>query len=109
MRPGGHVELRGTAIVQFQGGWCPSTSLVQDDYRIGPQDTLEIAVFQVPDLSKTIRVDSGGTILLPLIGQMTASGRTSKQLSDELANEFGKRYMNDPLVTVTVRSPPVRE
>jgi len=79
------------------------TSLVQDDYRIGPQDTLEIAVFQVPDLSNTIRVDSGGTILLPLIGQMTASGRTSKQLSDELESEFGKRYMNDPLVTVTVK------
>ena len=76
---------------------------MRDDYRIGPQDTLEIAVFQVPDLSKTIRVDSGGTILLPLIGQMTASGRTSKQLSDELASELGKRYMNDPLVTVTVK------
>ena len=79
------------------------TSLVRNDYRIAPQDTLEIAVFQVPGLSKTIRVDSGGTILLPLIGQMTASGRTSKQLSDEVASELGKRYMNDPLVTVTVK------
>jgi protein involved in polysaccharide export with SLBB domain len=36
------------------------SSLVPDDYRIGPQDTLDVAVFQVPDLSKTIRVDSGG-------------------------------------------------
>ncbi len=79
------------------------SGLVPDDYRIGPQDTLDIAVFQVPDLSKTVRVDSGGTILLPLIGQMAASGRTSKQLSDQLASELGKRYMNDPLITVTVK------
>ena len=79
------------------------SSLVPDDYRIGPHHTLDIAVFQVEDLSKSVRVDNGGTILLPLIGQMTASGRTSKQLSDELAAEFGKKYMNDPLVTVTVK------
>jgi polysaccharide export outer membrane protein len=77
--------------------------LVPDDYKIGPQDMLEVAVFQVGDLSKTVRVDSGGTILLPLIGQMTASGRTTKELSDDVATELGKKYLNDPLVTVTVK------
>jgi len=81
---------------------APSSPLVPDDYRIGPQDRLDVVVFQVTDLSKTVRVDSGGTILLPLIGEMTASGRTTKQLSDDLAAELGKKYMNDPLVTVTV-------
>jgi polysaccharide biosynthesis/export protein len=78
-------------------------SLVPDDYQIGPQDTLEVAVFQVADLSKTVRVDSGGTILLPLIGQVTASGRTTKELSDDVAAELGRKYLNDPLVTVTVK------
>lgn len=76
---------------------------VPDDYKIGPQDMLEVAVFQVGDLSKTVRVDSGGTILLPLIGQMIASGRTTKELSDNVATELGKKYLNDPLVTVTVK------
>jgi polysaccharide export outer membrane protein len=79
------------------------SSLVPDDYKIGPQDTLEVAVFQVQDLSKTVRVDSGGTILLPLIGEMTASGRTTKELSDDVATELGRKYLNDPLVTVTVK------
>lgn len=79
------------------------SSPVPDDYRIGPQDMLEVAVFQVADLSKTVRVDSGGTILLPLIGQVTASGRTTKELSEEVTAELGKKYLNDPLVSVTVK------
>ena len=79
------------------------TSLLPDDYKIGPQDMLEVAVFQVADLSRTTRVDSGGTIVLPLIGQITASGRTAKELSDDLAAELGMKYLKEPLVTVTVK------
>jgi len=78
-------------------------SLVPDDYKIGPQDTLDVSVFQVADLSKTVRVDTGGTIFLPLIGTVTATGRTAKELSDDVATELGKKYLNDPLVTVTVK------
>ena len=80
----------------------PST-FVQDHYSIGPQDTLEVTVFQVEDLSRTVRVESTGTILLPLIGQIMAGGRTPEQLSDEIAAELSKTYMKDPLVTVTVK------
>jgi len=76
---------------------------VPDDYAIGPQDTLEITVFQVADLSKTVRVESNGAILLPLIGQMNAGGRNPKQLSHDIALELSKTYMKDPLVTVTVK------
>jgi len=76
---------------------------VQDDYRIGAQDTLEIAVFQVEDLSRSVRVDSGGKIRLPLIGEVMAGGRTTKELSDDLAAELGKKYMNYPRVTVTLK------
>jgi polysaccharide export outer membrane protein len=77
--------------------------VVSDDYAIGPQDTLEITVFQVADLSKTVRVESNGAILLPLIGQMNAGGRNPKQLSDDIAAELSKSYMKDPQVTVTVK------
>jgi polysaccharide biosynthesis/export protein len=76
--------------------------LTQSDYIIGPQDNLEINVFQVMDLTKTVRVESSGMILLPLIGQVRASGRTVKDLSDEIAQKLGEKYVKDPLVTVTV-------
>jgi polysaccharide biosynthesis/export protein len=74
----------------------------QSDYVIGPQDTLDVNVFQVADLSKTVRVESSGMILLPLIGQVQATGRTVKALSDDIAEKLGERYVKDPLVTVTV-------
>jgi polysaccharide export outer membrane protein len=74
----------------------------QSDYLIGPQDELDINVFQIEDLSKKVRVESSGTILLPLIGQVRASGRTVKDLSDEISLKLGERYVKDPLVTVTV-------
>jgi polysaccharide export outer membrane protein len=73
------------------------------DYKIGAQDTLEINVFQVPDLSRTVQVDSGGKILLPLIGQVSAAGRTPGELASYLEQLLGKDYLKDPQVTVAVK------
>lgn len=82
---------------------APGPSPVQEsDYIIGPQDKLDINVFQVQDLSRAVTVESSGTILLPLIGQVRATGRTVKALSDDIAEKLGERYVKDPLVTVTV-------
>jgi polysaccharide biosynthesis/export protein len=73
------------------------------DYRIGPQDQLEINVFQVADLNRLVTVDSGGRILLPLLGQVQAAGLTSQQLSADLASKLEKSYVNNPQVTVLVK------
>ncbi len=80
-----------------------STGPVVEDYRIGPQDTLEINVFQLNDLNRTVQVDSGGRILLPLLGQVPASGRTASELSDELARRLEATYVKNPQVTVVVK------
>lgn len=74
----------------------------EPDYLIGPQDKLDVNVFQIEDLSKVVTVESSGTILLPLIGQVRATGRTAKALSEDIAEKFGEKYVKDPLVTVTV-------
>jgi polysaccharide biosynthesis/export protein len=74
----------------------------QTDYLIGPQDELDINVFQIADLSKKVRVETSGTILFPLIGQVRASGRTVKELSEEISMKLDEKYVKDPLVTVTV-------
>ena len=73
------------------------------DYKIGPEDTLEIDVFQLSDLNRTAQVDSSGRILLPLIGQVQAAGKTSEQLSHDIADELGRKYVNNPQVTVVVK------
>lgn len=80
----------------------PAVSSV-DDYRIGPQDTLEINVFQLNDLNRVVQVDSSGRILLPLLGAVQASGMTSGQLSQDIAQRLQKSYVNNPQVTVVVK------
>jgi polysaccharide biosynthesis/export protein len=74
-----------------------------DDYRIGTQDTLEIDVFQLNDLNRTVQVDSSGQILLPLLGQVPAAGKTSRELSTDIATRLGEKYVNNPQVTVVVK------
>jgi polysaccharide export outer membrane protein len=73
------------------------------DYRIGPQDSLDISVDQLAEMSKTVQVDTGGRILLPLVGSMQAAGRTPGELSDDIAQALKKRYMKDPQVVVSLR------
>ena len=80
-----------------------STSGVQGDYIIGPQDKLRIRVFEVKDLSfDEEEVDANGQIQLPLIGRVTAAGKTTVQLQDELAQRLGERYLQSPQVSVSV-------
>ena len=73
------------------------------EYRISPHDKLDINVSQIPDLTKTIEVDPSGKILLPLVGQVQAAGRTPMELSDDLATALKKKYMKDPMVVVSVK------
>jgi len=76
-----------------------------DDYRLGPLDTIDVAVFQEPDLSaKALQVDASGQIALPLVGSVKAQGMTATELSQELERKLGERYLRNPQVTVTVAS-----
>jgi polysaccharide export outer membrane protein len=81
----------------------PTAAAPAEDYRIGPQDTLEIDVFQLNDLNRTVQVDSGGKVLLPLLGQVPAAGKTSRELSADIAAQLGQKYVNNPQVTVVVK------
>jgi len=84
------------------GGVYPAAS-VQSDYQIGPQDKLDITVFQVPDLTlKDVQVDSSGQINLPLVGVVTAAGKSTQQLSSEIATRLRENYLQNPQVSVVV-------
>lgn len=75
------------------------------EYRIGPLDTLKITVFREPDLSfDEISVDASGNILFPLIGSVRAAGRSSRDLSAEIAERLGERYLVNPQVSIVVSS-----
>lgn len=73
------------------------------DYRIGAQDLLEVSVFGVPDLSRSVRVNSSGGISLPLIGGVQAGGHTVSELEHILAEMLAKNYLQNPQVSVFVK------
>lgn len=72
-------------------------------YKIGPQDTLEIAVFKVPELGRTVQVADTGTINLPLLGEVPAAGKTARELERDLTKRLVVRYLQSPQVMVQVR------
>ena len=81
----------------------PAGSLTDQDYRIGPDDLLDVSVFEVPDLNRTVRVSAEGEILLPLLGTVRAAGLTPSGLAHVLEDLLRKSYMKDPHVGVFVR------
>ncbi|MER9791295.1 polysaccharide biosynthesis/export family protein [Mesorhizobium sp. M0213] len=70
---------------------------------LSPNDVLEVNVFQVDNLSRTVQVDSGGQISLPLIGTITAAGKTVRQLEQEIETAYGANYLQSPDVTIFVK------
>jgi polysaccharide export outer membrane protein len=72
-------------------------------YRIGPQDVLDISVFQAPELSKTLEVADNGTIDFPLIGETPVSGKTAQEVQRELTSRLGANYLQKPQVQVMVK------
>lgn len=84
---------------------APSADSPARDYRIGAQDRINITVFQEPELSlENVQVDASGNILLPLIGAVEAAGKTSSELSQEIATRLDSRFLVDPQVSVIVAS-----
>src|SRR4051812_16791384 len=88
---------------------APSTSVVPDSsqpgtsrtYVIGPSDVVVATVLKEPTLSGTLLVRPDGMISMPLLGDITASGMTPKQLADEIATRL-KKFIQDPNVTVVL-------
>jgi polysaccharide export outer membrane protein len=76
---------------------------IVDDYHIGPSDLLEVSVYQVPELSRVVRVDGRGEITLPLIGQIAAGGLTGQQLEMQIAAKLKEKYLQDPQVSVFIK------
>src|SRR5262245_44034040 len=54
------------------------------DYRIGPEDVLQIAVWKNEALSRTVPVRPDGMISLPLVNDVQAAGLTPMELRSSL-------------------------
>ena len=71
---------------------------------IGPLDTLQVDVFNVPDLSRDMQVDASGRISMPLAGTIEARGKTAEELARAIEAALRGRYVRKPEVTVNIRN-----
>jgi polysaccharide export outer membrane protein len=75
---------------------------VGSDYLIRPGDTLSVSVYNEATLTQpALRVLPGGTIAMPLAGDVHVAGLTPGQASNAVAKALGK-YLKNPSVTVAV-------
>jgi polysaccharide export outer membrane protein len=73
------------------------------DYKIGPEDLLEVSVFEVAELSRSVRVSASGEVSLPLLGVVRVRGLSALETERLLTELLRQKYMKDPQVTVFVR------
>jgi len=81
----------------------PGVDILTPERPVGTEDLLEISVFEIPEMSRTVRVSERGSISLPLLGEIRADGLTPRELEVRLRERLEEKYVKDPQVSVFVR------
>jgi polysaccharide export outer membrane protein len=72
-------------------------------YIIQPGDVLIVSVWRESELQGEVLVLPDGGLSFPLVGTLSARGKTVEQLREEMVERL-KRYLPDPVVTVAAKS-----
>ena len=100
--------LAGSTVAFAQTPAAPAEKLSQptanENYRIGPGDTLDVVVSKNDTLSRNgLRVSNRGSIQLPMLdNDVTAACLTERELADSIREKY-RKYLVSPYVSVTVR------
>src|SRR5712664_291332 len=71
------------------------------DLLIGSGDLLEFRLYGMPDFNTEVRISSGGELSLPMLGPLTAAGRSVEQADTLIERKLSQKSLfNDPHVTV---------
>lgn len=73
------------------------------NYHLGPGDTLDVTVYDEKELSvDKERLTDAGTISIPMLGEIKASGLTLSELEARLTSEL-KKYLVSPKVSISIQ------
>jgi len=95
---------QGDAAQASQAVQQPAQSNVASQYIIGPGDTLQIFVWNHPELTVTVPVRPDGQLSTPLVENMPAAGKTASELARNLEGKLAE-YVRSPTVNVIVTQP----
>lgn len=73
------------------------------EYRVGPNDLLDVEVLNIENGKRTVRVNAAGFVTLPLIGPVAVAGLTQQQVESHVASLYGEKYLQDPQVSVFIK------
>lgn len=72
-----------------------------DEYRIGPEDVLNVVVLGQPDYSRQVPVRPDGKISLPSVNDIMAAGLTPMELKAALTKKL-EEFINQQVLEVSV-------
>lgn len=99
---GDSIEILSRPPRADLGGIASAVVMPASDLLLGPEDLLEVSVFELPELKTTTRVLGDGTVSLPLVGVVQAAGLTRTEFEAKLRDLLEERFIQDPQVTITV-------
>lgn len=70
--------------------------------KLGPSDKIQVVVYQEDDLNTTVTLDDKGMVMLPLLTKVKLGGMTVEEATEYLQAAYGKDYLVNPQVNVTV-------
>lgn len=71
---------------------------------IGPLDTIQVEVVNIPDFGREIQVDASGRIAMPLVGTIDARGKTAEELARSIEEALRAHAVRSPEVVVNIKS-----
>ncbi len=97
-----HFVLLALGIAVTGAAW--PVQAADNEYSIGPEDVLDVSVWQAPELGGKVIVSSAGMITLPLVGEIQAAGMTPTALARRLTEAYTVYKRDVARVTVRVET-----
>ena len=96
------VACGGTPASSYSTGDSGAEQASDDDYIIGPGDSLQVFVWGHDDLTTSVQVRPDGQISTPLVEDMEAAGKTPTKLARDVEIVLGE-YVRSPTVTIILQ------
>ncbi len=77
-------------------------SYAAQEYRLQPEDVLNITVHEQPDLTTKTRLSADGNITFPLLGTVHVAEMTPDEIEKKIAGLLEKDYLVNPQVLVYI-------
>jgi polysaccharide export outer membrane protein len=75
---------------------------VAEEYHVGPGDVISIAVYDNPDLTTKVMVNSDGKIVMPLLGLVEVENLSIPDITREITRRLANGYLVNPQVNVFI-------